>query len=315
MGPATPDTQSRPGRHEHFVTSIQDRSLLALGLVTFAGITLVAAGWVIQGRAYVPGLLMQLGTALMLLVPLALLGFVLENRMRRAEEQIRATAAQLDTLTAATRQQLSEHRRQREELFGAAKQDPAQGMIRALLDEAVQIGAIVPEGARVQMPGSQLRLRFRPDGTDVMVQVEELDGSILGAVPWHSGEDARVFAQRLAAHLQASDRYPGDTSFDPTAVLQKLLKLVQLGVESRTGERPRDFGPLIEIPNEQWAISADGLFSLQRPYRIQTRQIVGSAQGWPQYMRTQDWVDAAAFDEAYLLAQHLLQAGNEASAQ
>ena len=313
MGPANPGTQGRPSRREHFVTVIQDRSLLALGVVTLVGVTLVAAGWIIQGRAYVPGLLMQLGTAMMLLVPLALLGFVLENRMRRAEEQIRATAAQLDTLTAATRQQLAEHRRQREELFGAAKQDLAQTMIHALLDEAVQIGAIVPEGARIQMPGSQLRLRFRPDGTDVFAQVEELDGSDLGAVPWHQGEEARVFARRLVAHLQATDRYPGDTSFDPTTVLQKLLKLVQLGVEARTGERPRDFGPLIEIPNEQWAISADGLFSLQRRYHIQARQIVGSAEGWPQYMRTQGWVDSAAFDEAYLLARHLLQPSQEAS--
>jgi hypothetical protein len=231
--------------------------------------------------------------------------------MRQAEAQIRATAAQLDTLTATTRQQLSEHRRQREELFGTAKQDPAQGTIRTLLDEAVQIGAIVPAGARVKMPGSQLRLRFRPSDTDVLVRIEDLDGSILGEVPWHADEEARIFAQRLVAHLQAIDRYPGDSGFDPTAVLQKLLKLVQLGVESRTGERPRDLGPLIEIPNEQWAISADGLFSLQRPYHIQAQRIVGSAEGWPQYMRTQSWVDAGAFDEAHLLAQHLLKPGNE----
>ena len=307
MAPATPDGHGRASRRDHFVAVIQDRSLLVLGSVTAVGVTLVAAGWVMQGLAYVPGLLMQLGTSMMLLVPLALLGFVLERRMRRAEEQIRATAAQLDNLTAATREQLSEHRRQREELFGAAKQDPAQAKIRVLLDEAVQIGAIVPEGARVQMPGSQLRLRFRPDGTDILVRVEELDGSNFGAVPWHTGEEAKIFARRLVTHLQAADRYPGDTSFDPTTVLQKLLKLIQLGVESRTGERPRDLGPLIEIPNEQWAISGDGLFSLQRPYRIQARQLVGSAQGWPQYMRTQGWVDAQAFDEAYLLAQHLLQ--------
>ncbi len=311
MGPASRDSIGRPGRRDRAVGAIQDRSVLVLGSVTLVGVTLVAIGWVIQGQSYVPGLLMQLGTAMMLLVPLALLGFVLEQRLHRAEEQIRATAAQLDTLTAVTRQRLSEHQRQRDELFGAAKRDPAQGMIRVLLGEAVEMGAIVAPGARVQLPGSSLRLRFRPDDTDVVAQVEELEGKALGSVPWHDGEAAGIFAERLAAHLKALDRYPGDSGFAPSTVLQQLLKLVQLGVEARTGERSHDLGPLIEIPNEQWAISSDGLFSLQRPYHILAQRIVGSHEDWPRYMRTQAWVDIPAFDEAYLLARRLLQPSDE----
>ena len=101
---ASRDSNGRPGRRERAVAALQDRSVLVLGSVTLVGVTLVAAGWVIKGQSYVPGLLMQLGTAMMLLVPLALLGLVLEKRLHRAEEQIRATAAQLDTLTAVTRQ-------------------------------------------------------------------------------------------------------------------------------------------------------------------------------------------------------------------
>jgi hypothetical protein len=311
MGPASRDSIRRTGRRDRAVGAIQDRSILVLGSVTFVGAALVAVGWVIQGRAYVPGLLLHLGTAMMLLVPLALLGFVLERRLRRAEEQIRATAAQLDTLTAVTRQRLSEHQRQRDELFGAAKRDPAQGMIRVLLGEAVEMGAIVAPGVRVQLPGSSLRLRFRPEDTDVVAQVEEMEGKALGSVPWRDGEAAGIFAERLAAHLKALDRYPGDSGFDPSAVLQQLLKLVQLGVEARTGERSHDLGPLIEIPNEQWAISSDGLFSLQRPYHILAQRIVGSHEDWPRYMRTQAWVDIPAFDEAYLLARRLLQPSDE----
>jgi hypothetical protein len=311
MGAAARDGNQRFGRRERAVGAIQDRSVLVLGSVTLVGVTLVAVGWVIQGQSYVPGLLMQLGTAMMLLVPLALLGFVLEKRLRRAEEQIRATAAQLDTLTSVTRQRLSEHQRQRDELFGAAKRDPAQGMIRVLLGEAVEMGAIVAPGARVQLPGSLLRLRFRPDDTDVVAQVEELEGKALGSVPWHDGEASGIFAERLAAHLKALDRYPGDSGFDPSTVLQQLLKLVQLGVEARTGERSHDLGPLIEIPNEQWAISSDGLFSLQRPYHILAQRIIGSHEDWPRHMRSQPWVDIPAFDQAYLLARHLLQPGDE----
>lgn len=309
MGAASRDGNGRRDRPDRFMAALRDRSVVALASVTVAGISLVAAGWAIQGQAYVPGLLMQLGTSMMLLVPLALLGFILENRMRRAEEQIRATAAQLDTLTAVTRQRLAEHRRQREDLFSAANRNPTQDMLRLLLDEAVEVGAITAAGARVQLPGHPVRVRFRPDDTAIVAQAEEPDGTVLGLVTWQAGEPATTFAEHLAARLRAVDRYPGDTSFDPAAVLAQLLKLVQLGIEARTGERARDLGPLIEIPNEQWAISSEGLFSLQRPYRIPAQRIVGSHEDWPRYMRTQAWVDPAAFDEAYVLARQLLQAG------
>jgi hypothetical protein len=304
------EVDGRRGRRDRMVKAIQDRSVLALGMVTLAGITLVGLGWVIQGRAYLPGLLMQLGTSLMLLVPLALLGFVLENRMRRAEEQIRATVAQLDTLTAVTRQRLSEHQRQRDELFDTAQRDPAQGTISLLLTEAAEVGAVVPAGARVALPGTTLRLRFRADGTDVVAQAEEADGTIRGTVPWHGGETAAVFSERLAGELRAIDRYPGSSGFDPSAVLRRLLTVVQLGIEARTGERSHDLGPLIEVPNDQWAISSDGLFSLTRPYRISAKRIFGSHENWPRYMSTQAWVDVPAFEEAYQLARYLLKPEN-----
>jgi hypothetical protein len=302
----------RAGSKEHSgrdraVVTIQDRGILVLGSVTVVGVTLVAVGWVIQGRAYVPGLMMQLGTSMMLLVPLALLGFVLENRMRQAEQQIRATAAQLDALTAVTRQQLSEHQRKREELLDAAERDPTQSMLRLLLGEAAEIGAIVSVGPRVPLPGSALRLRFRPDGTDVVAQVEEPDGTVLGFVPWHTKESADAFAKRLAGDLRALGRYPGDGAFDPSAMLQQLLKVLRLGIDARSGERGHDLGPLIEVPNEHWAISSEGLFSLQRPYHIPTDRIIGSHENWLRYMGSQTWADMPAFEEAYSLARNLLQ--------
>jgi hypothetical protein len=312
MGAGAEERNGQHRRRDRLAAAIQDRSFLALGSVTFVGIALVACGWVIEGRAYVPGLLMQLGTAMMLLVPLALLGFMLESRMRQAEEQIRATAAQIDSLTAVTKQRLAEHQRQREELLGAAERDPTQEMVLVLLNEAAEMAAVAPSGARVLLPGSSLRVRFRPGGTDVIAQIEEADGRVLAPVPWHSGETAPVFAKRLASDLRTLDRYPGDSSFDPSAVLQHLLKVLRIGIEARSGERQHDLGPLIELPNDQWAISSDGLFSLQRPYHISAQRLTGSHENWPGYMRNQAWVDLPAFEEAYLLARQLLRPGDSA---
>jgi hypothetical protein len=295
------------GRRDQWLTAVRDRVVVALCSVTVVGIALVTAGWMIQGSAYVPGLLLQLGASMMLLVPLAVLGFMLESRLRRTEEQLQATAARLDTLTAVTRDRLAASRRERDDMFDIAKRAPTGDMIRALLSDASQIGAIDPSGARVRVPGTSIRLRFRQQDNSVQAQVEESDGTALTQVAWNEGESADVFTRRLAECLRSLDRYPGDASFDPAAVIQRLLEMVQLGVQSRTGEHPRDLGHLIEIPNQQWAISTEGLFSLQRPYHIPAQRITGSQDDWPHHMRTLAWVDANAFDEAFLLARRLLE--------
>jgi hypothetical protein len=306
--PATGPAHNRSlRRRDRLATTIKDRIVLALGFVTLLGVTLVVIGWIIQGRTYVPAALLTLGASLMLLVPLAMLGFMLENRMRRAEEQIRAAAVHLDTLTAVTRERLAENRRQREELFDEAKRDPSQETIRVLLSDALQIGAIAPSGVRVQMPGTSLRLRFRPADGRIQAQVEEPDGTVLESVPWNADETADVFARRLTERLRTLNRYPGETSFDPTTILQRLLDALHLGVKARSGEHPRDLGHLIEIPNKQWAISTEGLFSLQPHYHIPTQRMIDSHENWPRHMRSLAWVDAAAFDEAYLLARQLLR--------
>ncbi len=291
---------------EQWLTTIKHRTGLVLSAVTIVGIVLVSAGWIIQGPTYLPGLLMQLGTSMMLLVPLALLGFMLENRIRGAEEELRATAARLDTLTAVTRERLATSRRRRDEMFEAARRVPAQDRIRALLDDAVQIGAIDPLGVRVLVPGTSLRLRFAQYDSNVQASVEEQDGTPLGQLAWNDGESAEDFSQRLAERLRTLDRYPGDVSFDPAIVLQRLLEIAQLGIHARTGEHPHDLGHLIEIPNKQWAISAEGLFSLDRYYHIPVQRLTGFHDNWPRHMRTLAWVNAAAFDEAYLIARHLL---------
>src|SRR5438105_380300 len=147
----------RPRQRRSWVTrtaAIKERGFLALGLVTVVGIALVGVGWSIQGASYVPGLLMQLGTSMMLLVPLALLGFMLEDRIRHAEEQLRTTAERLDTLTAVTRERLAASRQQRDDLFEAARRAPRQDAVRALLEDAGEIGAIDPSGPRVLVPGT-----------------------------------------------------------------------------------------------------------------------------------------------------------------
>jgi hypothetical protein len=286
--------------------ALRDRSSLVLGFVTLAGVAFVAIGWVIQGESYVPGLLQQFGSSLMLLVPLALLGFMLEGRLRRTEEQLRATTEQLDTLTAVTRESLAEGRRRQEEVFEQVRRAPNRTSIHELLVDAIRIGAIDAAGIRVRLPATTLRLRFRPSAADILVRIEESDGAVLGEVDWSSDETVEIFARELAGALRKVDRYPGDASFDPAAIFQRLVEVLQRGTQSRVGEQPGDLEHLIEMPNDNWAICASGLFSLRRHYHIPKYRIIGGHVDWPRHMRSLGWVDEASFNEAYVLARRLL---------
>jgi hypothetical protein len=191
-------------------------------------------------------------------------------------------------------------------MFDLAKRTPDQGKIRTLLDDATQIGAIAASGVRVRVPETALRVCFRLQGNDVLAAVEEADRTVIALLPWSAGESPESFAQQLAGSLRTLGRYPGDASFDPAFVLQRLLEVVQLGVQSRTGEHPRDLGHLIEIPNQQWAVSTEGMYSLDRYYHIPAQRIAGSHDDWPRHMRSLTWVNTADFNEAYLLARQLL---------
>ncbi len=299
-------TSLRESNKEKERSLLRDRALLVLGFVTFSGVALVAVGWILQGESYVPGLLQQLGSSLMLLVPLALLGFMLEGRLRRTEEQLRATTERLDTLTAVTRQRLAETRRHQDQMFDQARRAPNRSAILELLAEATRIGAIDSSGIRVRVPATTLRLRFRPTAADILVVVEEADGAALGEADWNADESAESFAQELAEVLRKLDRYPGDASYDPTMIFDRLIEILQLGVQARVGESSRDLEHLIEMPNDYWAICAGGLFSLRQYYHIPTYRITSGHVDWPRHMRSLGWVDDAAFNEAYTLARRLL---------
>jgi hypothetical protein len=243
-----------------------------------------------------------------------LLGFMLENRLRQTEQEVQRATEQLNALNVMTRERLGEHRRQRGELLELARRQPTQSRIRVLLSDALDAAALAPPGPRVAIPGSSLRLRFWPQDAEVVAQIEEEGGAPVSTVHWPAGESLSAFARRVVAALRSKPQSRGLASLDASAVLQRLLDLVQLGVESRTGERPHDLGPLIEMPNDQWVISSDGLFSLRRKYHIPVQGIVGSRDYWPRHMQSHAWVDSSAFEEAFQLARQLLRAGGPGNA-
>jgi heme exporter protein D len=194
------------------------------------------------------------------------------------------TSASLDDLRQLTLEKVKERRRTDDDAFRRFEEAPTFQSVVDLLDRARELGAVSPRGVRVQLPATTFRLRFpvaaREDhgGFPVLdVGIEEEDGTLphdataapiairgQQPVPWSAETSAEAWAASVAPELQKLNRYPGDERFDPAGALQQLTTLLRVAVEARTrpasASTPR-LRPVIEMPNDEWVITEDGLQS------------------------------------------------------
>jgi plasmid stabilization system protein ParE len=306
----------------HLWNAARDRHTVLPVAATLLGVVMVVAGWVIQGEEYIPGMLQQFGSALVMLMPLLFLGRLLEVRMRRTEERTRsistdlarirsdvsATAAKIDALNAMTREDIERLDKRREEMFADAERTPAQDNVAQILSDAKIVGAIAAEGVRVRVPDSHTWLRFRApasaaDTAHLSVVLEHADARPFAHLSWHAGEPAETLAMRIASELTPIQQ---GLSEDGVSFARQLIRTVHTAVAARLGESPFDLGSVIELPNDQWAISTDGLHCTERLYHISVVRLLDQREDWPRHMRTKDWVRQKQFAEAYELALHLL---------
>lgn len=253
-------------------------------------------------------------------------------------ETIRQQAvASLEDLRDVALENVERHRQSDEEAFKRFEAEPTFAGVTGLLQRAWELGGISERGVRVRLPGTTLRLRFplpgRPDnGSSPALQVglEEEDATLPHdatapetavrgqlPVPWSPSQSAGDWAAELAGRLQRLNRYPGDEQFDPAAALQQLMRLLRLAIESRT--RPGPAGaplprltPVIEMPNDAWVLTEDGLQSLSSDAAFSVAELFDSAiaEKALEYLEAEQ---AAKLQEAWRVAQRLsLSPGSKA---
>ncbi|MCF3102353.1 hypothetical protein IPZ58_12260 [Streptomyces roseoverticillatus] len=332
------DRRSLPGRPPWTSRLRPPKDIAVLTLATLVGLALVVWGWLMQGSEYTPGLLLQFGSSLVLIVPLIVLGRVFERRMQRTQDalssdladiqaQMRATRARLDTLGETSRDGLLDRHRRRELLLREAERAPTAERLASLLHEAAGLQAVDDGGVRTRLPGSDLWLRLdlrrtaaaqnpvQPDrSTDetLHLTLEDRGGTAVSGTAWTRDEQASAAARRLTARRAGAA--PGTASAGTAAaalrdidgLLRLLVATLRTAIAARTGQEPQDLGRLIELPNEQWAISADGLWCRQRYFHVRTEQLLDARQDWRRYALTKPWVDREHFLDAHRTAHALL---------
>jgi hypothetical protein len=210
------------------------------------------------------------------------------------------TTASLDDLRQLTLEKVEERRRTDEDAFRRFEEAPTFQSVVELLDMARGLGAVSARGVRVRLPATTFRLRFplstRVDrgGFPVLdVGIEEEDGTLphdattapiamrgQQPVPWSAGTSADAWAASVAPELQKLNRYPGDDQFDPAGSLRQLTTLLRVAVEARTrppsASTPR-LRPIVEMPNDEWVITEDGVQSPASGTGFTVRELFGEA--------------------------------------
>ncbi len=246
------------------------------------------------------------------------------------------TAASLDDLRDVALENVRQRRRGDEDAFRRFKDEPTFENVTELIQRARELGAISDRGVRVRLPGTTLRLRFPlppqlGNGTPPALEVglEEEDGTlphdatapgvaIRGQRPvaWSAMQDASEWATAVAPELQRLNRYPGDEQFDPAGALEELMGLLQVAVEART--RPPSatapaarLRPVVEMPNDEWVITEDGLQSLTSAAAFTVKELFDEA-GAEKAVAGLSEERAGKLHEAWRLAQRLfLPPGSE----
>lgn len=259
--------------------------LVAASLLT-AGVVVVIAGACIDGLdSYEQSVFVNVGTALALAGPLFLAERALARRIRRvgatasaaqqageaAQAASEATSKELDALREEFLRGMNETRARDEDRAVRASAGSLEDLIE-LYDRAARGRSIDRLGLRLTPPfmAFSVRIRAVERATESeRVRLVELDceddelNSIGNGVVWSPGESAAEVFVRLAENLTNVGRYPGDTAFDPTKLLDAIAGALRSVIAVRTGPQgDREVRQIIEIPNEFWAVTREGLDSL-----------------------------------------------------
>jgi hypothetical protein len=212
------------------------------------------------------------------------------------------TAASLDDLRNVALESVQERRRTDEDAFRRFKEEPTFENIAELIHRARELGAVSTRGVRVRLPDTTFRLRFplpgRSDnGSSPVLEVglEEEDATLphdatapriamrgQRPIQWSATQTAADWAASMAPELQRLNRYPGDEHFDPAGALEQLVSLLRLAIEARTRPpsattpMPR-LKPIIEMPNDEWVITEDGIQSLTSKTAFTVKELFDTA--------------------------------------
>jgi len=280
----------------HIVSSwraISFRARFVALVVLAVGAGMLLAGWVATG--YAQTALADVGSTVLLAVPLVVVGRVLSERVRESVVESRAVASDVQALRIEVADAFGSMsdldavaRRVVDDLEGQDRlattdfQDhPDWSTLKSLLVRADSIQAISPAGARVDLLtglGDRLRVRYVNESLNqdecIEITLEETGGSKIGTMDWLPTISIQDVVTEITQLLQRGHRFPG-VPLHASELFSSVGSLLTEAVRIRREGEATHLAPILEIPKlGQWAVTTSGIASRTEPYQIRYDRIL-----------------------------------------
>lgn len=301
-------------------------------LTSAAGVTaFVVSARINAERPWAAGLLLNMGSAVVLFGPLLALTALFSRHVARGErrrdvrvEQLAAEVGQVQRDVATALEELSERALRRlavdrageEATIAAVAADPRPPRIAEALALAAAMHLTSARGPRVPIFDTSLFARWQAasldggrDGGAVEVTVERPDGRALQLLTWQAPQTAEDLGYELGKVLLARGQYPGDIAYAPGMMFRDLHHLLDLAYRAATGAGwlVDPIGPIVQLTGDRWAITDGWLTTTDHMrYRVTLDRL--TEMDWDSHLRGRD-MDIPGFREAFDTAISLLATG------
>jgi hypothetical protein len=259
------------------------RPVIVTGLIV-VGALLITGGWFLPIPDYFSSAMLELGAALFLAVPLILLERVLqgvESEVQSVAETVSQAQSTIEEISEETRTRIAAAQAGDAELLEKLREDPSEENVWNALHRVEQFSALDPDGVRVHLPDSELRMRFRADPAGpVRISVEKRDGTVVTSCgAWVADERAGEALADLAESLQLRGDYSPDVLVD-AAIFERLAATLEGVLRTRIDGRHGTLRDRLVELDDPWALTLYGVEHLSDPQRrVRARKLLNDRAG------------------------------------
>jgi hypothetical protein len=311
---------------QHAVSSwkaISFRGRFVSVVVLALGAGMLLAGWTAMG--YAQTALADLGSTVLLAVPLVLIGRVLSERVRESAVEARAVASDVQALRSELTDALGSMvdldevaRRVAADLEGQDRlatanfeDHPNWSTLKSLLVRADSVQAISLAGTRVDLltgSGDRIRLRYVDESLNqaecIEITLEDTGGIEIGTVEWVPTTSIQEVVAEITQLLQRGHRFSGGP-LHASELFSNVGSLLTEALRIRREGEAVHLDPILEIPKMgQWAVTTSGIASRTEPYQIGFDRI--HDDDLYRHVYWKPWVDKESFEETLFVARDLV---------